>query len=138
MTFGERLRELRKAQGISQRALAEMIERDYTYISKIETGDTPPPSLETIHRISLALTADENELVDLANKVSIAAYRTRIAELEAEHTRMVQAFAQQLLALIVQAEENGRKAPSETFETDFLLGALDEIKELCRLKLSAS
>jgi transcriptional regulator with XRE-family HTH domain len=69
MKFGERLRELRKQQGISQRDLATMTEVDFTYISKIETGDTPPPSSITIHRIAQVLNVDESELFYLAGKV---------------------------------------------------------------------
>jgi transcriptional regulator with XRE-family HTH domain len=68
MRFGERLRELRKQQGINQRDLADMVEVDFTYISKIETGDSPPPSKITIHRIAQALHANESELVVLAGK----------------------------------------------------------------------
>lgn len=75
MTFGERLRELRKAQDISQRDLADRVKVDYTYVSKIETGDTPPPSAETIHRMALALAADEQELMVLAGKISLDAYK---------------------------------------------------------------
>lgn len=73
--FGERLRELRKGQHISQRDLATMVDVDFTYISKIETGDMAPPSTATIHRMAQALTADENELIVLAGKVPIEAYR---------------------------------------------------------------
>ena len=78
MTFGERLRELRKAQGISQRDLAELVDIDFTYVSKIETGDNAPPSMETIHRIALALSADEQELIVLAGKVHIDVYKELI------------------------------------------------------------
>ena len=36
--FGERLRELRKERGLTQRALAQTIGLDFTYLSKIECG----------------------------------------------------------------------------------------------------
>jgi len=38
MKFGERLRELRKEQKISQRELATRVGVDFTYLSKIENG----------------------------------------------------------------------------------------------------
>lgn len=68
--FGERLRELRKARRMSQRDLAEMVEVDFTYISKIENNQTPLPSATTIHRIAQALDADEGELLLLAGKIA--------------------------------------------------------------------
>ena len=71
MDFGERLRELRKQQGLSQRALAALIGVDYTYISKLETGANPPPSAETIHRMAQELEANESELRVLAGKLPI-------------------------------------------------------------------
>jgi transcriptional regulator with XRE-family HTH domain len=38
MRFSERIRELRQSKGLAQRALAQMISTNFTYISKIETG----------------------------------------------------------------------------------------------------
>ena len=89
MTFGERVREIRKAQGISQRDLAAIVKVDFTYISKIETGDTPPPSRETIHRIAWALNADEGELFALAGKVSAEVLAQRLTELEEKQAGLV-------------------------------------------------
>jgi len=37
-TFGERLRELRRAKGLSQRALADLVKVNFTYLSRCETG----------------------------------------------------------------------------------------------------
>ena len=73
--FGERIRELRKQHSISQRDFADMVEVDFTYISKIETGDTPPPSRVTIRHIAQVLHADEQELLILADKVPCEIYR---------------------------------------------------------------
>ena len=67
MTFGERLREIRKAQKVSQRALAEHVGVNFTYISKIELGYMPPPGEETLTKIVLFL--DAPELFSLAGKV---------------------------------------------------------------------
>src|SRR6185312_311949 len=88
MTFGERLRELRKQRGISQRKLAVLIEVSYTYIGKLENGIMPPPSAKIIHRMALALAADESELFALAGKVSPDALAQRLTDLEARYAEM--------------------------------------------------
>ena len=72
MKFGERIRELRKAKSLGQRALAEMVGTSFTYISKIENhkldfGESPSEAM--IHKLADALDADENELLLLAEKV---------------------------------------------------------------------
>jgi transcriptional regulator with XRE-family HTH domain len=68
MAFGVRVRELRKAQGLSQRDLAERVGIDFTYLSKIENGRMEPPSEEVIRRIAQELGADADELILLADK----------------------------------------------------------------------
>ena len=70
--FGERIRELRKAKNIGQRALAEMIDVSHTYISKIENEKldfSDYPSEKRIRKIAEALGADVDELLTLANKI---------------------------------------------------------------------
>lgn len=81
MTFGERLHELRKHRRITQRDLAAQTGIDYTYISKIETGNTPPPSAATIHRMAEVLDTDEDELMVLAGKIPAETYRALAAQL---------------------------------------------------------
>ncbi len=72
MRFGERVRELRKTKGLSQRALGEIVGVSFTYVSKIENekldfGDYP--SEELIGKLAKALETDEDELLLLAEKV---------------------------------------------------------------------
>lgn len=69
MTFGEKLRQLRLLNTLNQRKLAGMVGIDFTYLSKIETGNMPPPSQETIKKLANALKADADELLLLADKV---------------------------------------------------------------------
>jgi HTH-type transcriptional regulator, competence development regulator len=68
MAFGERVRELRKAQGMSQRELADRAGIDFTYLSKIENGHMEPPSEQVIRRVAEELDADADELIVLADK----------------------------------------------------------------------
>lgn len=70
MKFGERLRELRRRHGLSQRDLAVQVGVDFTYLSKIETGDSEfMPSEDLILRLAQALNVDGNRLICLAGKI---------------------------------------------------------------------
>ena len=80
-TFGQRLKELRKAAGLTQRELAEQVASrlkggfDFTYLSKIENDRTPPPSAAAIIqlaeciRLAGVIEANTDELIALAGKV---------------------------------------------------------------------
>jgi transcriptional regulator with XRE-family HTH domain len=68
-SFGTYLRSARQRANISQRALAEQIGVDFTYISKIETGALAVPSAETIHKMAIALNADEGTMLNYGGKV---------------------------------------------------------------------
>jgi transcriptional regulator with XRE-family HTH domain len=72
MRFGKRVRELRNARNLSQRAFGQLIGVSHTYVSKIENekldfGDYP--SEELILKIAAVLDADEDELLILAKKI---------------------------------------------------------------------
>lgn len=53
--FGRRLRLLRKARGLTLRDLAERVGIDFTYVSKIETGELAAPSEEVIRKMAAVL-----------------------------------------------------------------------------------
>ena len=70
MSFGHRIKELRRARGLSQRALAQKAGLDFTYLSKIENERLEhTPSIKMIGDLARALEVDELELMDLARKV---------------------------------------------------------------------
>ncbi|MFQ5872328.1 MAG: helix-turn-helix domain-containing protein [Dehalococcoidia bacterium] len=70
MTFGQRIRELRRQHELTQRQLAEKTGVDFTYLSKIENDRLEhTPSIKTIQDLARALEVDELELMNLANKV---------------------------------------------------------------------
>ena len=70
MTFGQKVKELRVQQGLTQRQLAQQAGIDFTYLSKIENNRLEhTPSIKTIQDLAHALEVDELELMDLANKV---------------------------------------------------------------------
>ena len=71
-TFGERLRDLRKAKGLSQRALGDIVGVNFTYISKIENEKldfAQFPSEDLIRKLAEALDGDVDELLLLAKKI---------------------------------------------------------------------
>jgi PAS domain S-box-containing protein len=72
MTFGQRLRELRKAKGMTQRELAQKTGISFAYVSKLETDVMPPPRQKIILALAKVLganNADTDELFGLARKM---------------------------------------------------------------------
>lgn len=70
MSFGIKIRQLRVDKGISLRDFANLIDIDFTYLSKIENGKVEPPSEEKIKKIANNLEVEEEELLGLAGKFS--------------------------------------------------------------------
>lgn len=82
MTFGEKIRSLRRERKLSQRDLAERVGLNFTYLSKIENGKLDfagYPSEETILKLAEALGADQDELLLMAEKIP-ASIRRRVIE----------------------------------------------------------
>jgi len=72
MTFGQRLRELRKASGMTQRELSQETGISFAYVSKLETGAMLPPRHNIILALAKVLGADDaetDELFGLAQKM---------------------------------------------------------------------
>lgn len=69
MTFGARIRQLRKQHGLTLRDLAGQIGIDFTYLSKIENDQGSPPSEATIRRFAKVFAVDPEELILLADKL---------------------------------------------------------------------
>ena len=68
-SFGARLRQLRIQAGMTQRELADRVNIDFTYLSKIKSQAVPPPSEKVILQLAEALDADKDELIILAGRV---------------------------------------------------------------------
>jgi transcriptional regulator with XRE-family HTH domain len=61
--FGEQLRQLRKAAGITQEELAFRVSMDRTYISLLERG-IKSPTLNTYFRLCKVLNQQPAEVID--------------------------------------------------------------------------
>ncbi|HEY0633975.1 MAG TPA: helix-turn-helix transcriptional regulator [Gammaproteobacteria bacterium] len=75
MTFGEYIRERREAlrqsdRRYSVRQVAQRIGVEPAYLSKIERGETAPPSEEKIRTLARELGEDADMLLAMAGKVS--------------------------------------------------------------------
>lgn len=69
-TFGNKLRELRKEKNLSQRELADQVEVDFSYISKVENDRLPPPAADTIVKICEVLEISSDTLLALTGKIT--------------------------------------------------------------------
>lgn len=65
--FGNRVRELRKQQGLSQEALALACNLDRTYIGGVERGERNI-SLLNIHKIATSLVVPTKELFNVSSR----------------------------------------------------------------------
>lgn len=65
-TFGKTLQKIRRGKGKSQRSIADIIEMDYAYFSRLENDRFDyKPSRETVERIAQAMECDEGERGEL-------------------------------------------------------------------------
>lgn len=63
--FGETIRQLREAQRLGLREVAELSDITPTYLSRIERGKELPPEPDTIKAIAKVLAADPDILLSL-------------------------------------------------------------------------
>ena len=63
MTFGERLRRLRRERRLTQVQLAKQLGTDASYVARLETGKIEDPGLGSLHRLADALDVPVSALV---------------------------------------------------------------------------
>lgn len=93
MSFGERIRQLRKEHELTLRELAEQVQIDFTYLSKIENNRGSAPAEATIRRLSTVLNADADELILLADKLPIAFEEDLLARPERQVAELYRSMA---------------------------------------------
>lgn len=62
-TIGETIRKYRLQKGISQDKLSKLADVAFHTIVKIESGDTPNPTIDTVKKIAAALGVSVDELL---------------------------------------------------------------------------
>ena len=70
MTFGEQLRRWRIDKKLNQRDFADQVGIDFTYLSKIERDEFPPPAEDRVKAIAKILGCDADDLLARAGRVS--------------------------------------------------------------------
>jgi len=69
-TLGETIKNARKSKGFTQKKLAEKVDVDLTYISKIENDKANyPPKESVIKAIARELELNRDELIFLAGRI---------------------------------------------------------------------
>jgi len=97
--FGASLKKLRIQAGLTQRELADRVNVDFTYLSKIENGALPPPSEKVVLKLAETLNVDKDELLTLAGKIpadiaEILKDRKTLEQLRAERVKKEEAVHQ--------------------------------------------
>jgi transcriptional regulator with XRE-family HTH domain len=110
MVFGMYARQLREchrraSKRFSIRQIALRVGMEPAYLSRIERGDTPPPSEQAIRRLAAELGEDADFLLGLAGKVAsdVSEIITRRPILFAELIRCLSDVPdEQLMALVIK------------------------------------
>jgi len=62
-TIGKNVRKYRKKLGFSQDKLSKCAEVAYNTVIKIESGENPNPTIETLRKIAKALNVDVGDII---------------------------------------------------------------------------
>jgi transcriptional regulator with XRE-family HTH domain len=68
-SFGQRIKRRRRELRLTQRDVAERLEIDFTYLSKLENDRGDPPGERTVRNLARVLGDDQEDLLALAGKV---------------------------------------------------------------------
>lgn len=105
-TLGRRIRELRKARGLTQEQLAERTDLDYTSIGSLERGIFNP-SLNTAGKIAAALGISIQQLITLPEgkpttekEKTLHSIAERLDKLDAKSLKLINEFLDSVLPWI--------------------------------------
>lgn len=69
MKFNERLKELRKAAGLTQAQLAKLSGVSYSYVTKLESGESDNPTREILEAIGAVLNVPLSAIYDFGDTI---------------------------------------------------------------------
>jgi transcriptional regulator with XRE-family HTH domain len=64
-TLGDRVKELRREQGLDQRGLADVVKRSVSWVSQVERGEIVVSDVGMLQRLAVALSVPSRQLVEL-------------------------------------------------------------------------
>lgn len=112
--IGNRIKAARKAKGLSQSELSELIDRSVGYMSYIETG-SKKPSLETLIQIANALDVTIDELLSDNLVAASPVSNTQINQLLSDCS----AFEKRVILLSVQSLKEAIRTSKPLMELNF-------------------
>lgn len=112
--IGNRIKAARKAKGLSQSELSELIDRSVGYMSYIETG-SKKPSLETLIQIANALDVTIDELLSDNLAAASPVSNTQINQLLSDCS----AFEKRVILLSVQSLKEAIRTSKPLMELNF-------------------
>lgn len=112
--IGNRIKAARKAKGLSQSELSELIDRSVGYMSYIETG-SKKPSLETLIQIANALDVTINELLSDNLAAASPVSNTQINQLLSDCS----AFEKRVILLSIQSLKEAIRTSKPLMELNF-------------------
>jgi len=92
--IGQRIKEIRRAEGLTQEALAEKVEISTRYLSRLEVGKQSG-SVETLTRLAEVLEVELWELFDFGHHATPQQLRNMLRKL-------IQGFSEQQLRLALR------------------------------------
>ena len=112
--IGNRIKAARKAKGLSQSELSELIDRSVGYMSYIETG-SKKPSLETLIQIANALDVTIDELLSDNLVAASPVSNTQINQLLSDCS----AFEKSVILLSIKSIKDAIRISKPLMEVDF-------------------
>ena len=112
--IGNRIKAARKAKGLSQSELSELIDKSVGYMSYIETG-SKKPSLETLIQIANALDVTIDELLSDNLVASSTVSNTQINQLLSDCS----AFEKSVILLSIKSIKDAIRISKPLMEVDF-------------------
>ena len=112
--IGNRIKAARKAKGLSQSELSELIDRSVGYMSYIETG-SKKPSLETLIQIANAVDVTIDELLSDNLVAASPVSNTQINQLLSDCS----AFEKSVILLSIKSIKDAIRISKPLMEVDF-------------------
>lgn len=112
--IGNRIKAARKAKGLSQSELSELIDKSVGYMSYIETG-SKKPSLETLIQIANALDVAIDELLSDNLVAASPVSNTQINQLLSDCS----AFEKSVILLSIKSIKDAIRISKPLMEVDF-------------------